>query len=177
MRKIRFIGICLLLLIGLVAALAITRPPSWRAVLYEELFDACRDASIARARMWLFLGASPDGESDYGAAGSGRIGLEFSPPIAAALYCKDTRLLSLLLSKGASPNLGWSDAGPLSTAVNEHNLDAVKILLDAGANPRYSDSWTAVDQAKSLKFHDLVPVIEPYLKKFQAQQAVDGNPH
>jgi ankyrin repeat protein len=178
MRKVRVIGICLLLLIGLVAALAITRPPSWRAILYEELFDACRDASTARARIWLLLGASPDGESDYEAAGSGRIGLEFSPPIAAALYCNDTRLLSLLLTKGASPNLGWSDSGPLSTAVHEHNLDAVKILLHAGANPRYSDRWTAVDQAKSLKFFDLVPVIEPYLKKYEeAQQDVHGNTH
>jgi ankyrin repeat protein len=124
------------------------------------------------------LGASPDGDSDYDAAGSGSIGLEFSPPIAAALYCKDTQLLSLLLSKGASPNLGWSDSGPLSTAVHEHNLDAVKILLDAGASPRYSNRWTAVDQAKSLKFHDLVPVIEPYLKKYEeAQQDVHGNTH
>ena len=175
MRKVRVIGICLLVIIGLVAVLAITRPPSWRAILYEELFDACRDASTSRARMWLLLGASPDGESDYEAAGSGRIGLEFSPPIAAALYCKDTRLVSLLLSKGASPNLGWSDADPLSTAVNEHNLDAVKILLKAGANPRYSDRWTAVDQAKSLKFYDLIPEIEPYLKKPQAQQAGRGD--
>lgn len=171
MRRLRVIGICLLLPTGLVAMLAITRPPSWRAMLYEELFDACRDGDMTRTRMWLLLGADPNGESDYDVAGSGRIGLEFTAPISPALYCKDTGVLRLLLSKGASPNLDDS----LAIAVNEHNLDAVKILLDAGANPRYSDRWTAVDQARSLNFHDLVAVIEPYLKKSQAPPNAPSN--
>jgi hypothetical protein len=60
------------------------------------------------------------------------------------------------------------------SAIHGHKVEAVRILLDAGANPRYSDRWTAVDQARSLRFDELIPVIEPYLKK---SQAVQGNTH
>jgi hypothetical protein len=166
MKKLRALGIGLMLLVMVVAATAIIRPPFWRNILYEGMFDACRDESITRAQIWMFLGASPDGASDYD-AGRGYNGFEFGSHVNTVAYDKDCQILALLLAKGASPNLD----SPLATAIHEHNEDAVKILLDAGANPRYSDRWTAVDQAQSLKFHDLIPMIEPYLKKSQAQQA------
>lgn len=165
MRKLRIIGIGLLLLSLLVAAVAILRPPFWRNILYEEMFDACRDKSIPRARIWMFLGASPDGASDYD-AGRGYNGFEFSCHVHTVVDDEDTRLLRLLLARGASPDLPLGDGTtPLVSAIHDHKIEAVKILLDAGANPHYSDRWTAVDQARSLKFEDLIPVIEPYLKK------------
>jgi hypothetical protein len=178
MRKLRTIGIIALLIVLLVTWLAVTRPPSWRAILYNEMFDACRDESILRARIWMFLGASPDGASDYEVAGGGRVGFEFSSHVHTVVHDRDTRLLRLLLSRGASPDLALGDGTtPLSMAIHNHKAEAVKILLAAGASPRYSDRWTAIDQARSLKFDDLVPVIEPYLEKNQAQQvgASDGD--
>lgn len=168
----RWIGIGALVLGLLVTVLAITRPPSWRAILYDEMFDACRDDSFLRARMWMFLGASPDGASDYEAAGSGRIGSEFGSHVHVVVYNKGTRLLRLLISRGANPDLQLGDgATPLSMAVHEHRVEVVKVLLEAGANPRYTDDWTAADQAGSLNFHDLVPVIEPYLEGKKTRQA------
>lgn len=109
------------------------------------------------------MGASPDGASDYEA---GSPVLEFSSHVHTAIDDKDTRLLRLLLEKGASPNLELGDGTtPLCIAINDHNIEATKILLEAGANPRYSDHWTTIDQAKSLHFQDLIPIIEPYLGK------------
>lgn len=126
----------------------------------------------------MFLGASADGASDYDAAArvSRLIGSEFSSHVHTVVDDRDTRLLRLLLARGASPDLALGDGTtPLVSAIHDHKTEAVKILLDAGANPLYSDRWTAADQAKSLKFYDLIPVIEPYLKESQAQQAVRGN--
>lgn len=165
MRKIRAIAYILLVSLVLLTGVAIIRPPSWRASLYDGMFDACRNGSVARARIWMFLGASPDGESDYD-AGRPYNGLEFTSLVHAVVDDKDCRLLRLLLAKGASPNLELGEGTtPLVLAVDDHNTEAVKILLDAGANPRYSDHWTAVDQARVLKFPDLIPIIQPYLKK------------
>ena len=177
MRKLRTIGLVFLSVVLLVAILAVTRPPTWRAILYEGMFDACRDGSVTRARIWMFLGASPDGAADYDAGGSGRIGLEFSSHVHAVIDDNDTRLLRLLLARGASPDLALGDGTtPLVIAIHEHKIDAVRILLDSGAKPRYSDRWTAVDQARSLKYDDLVPIIDPYLKIDQAQQgSSDGD--
>lgn len=174
MRKLRAIGIGSVLLLALIAVLAIVRPPLWRNILYEGMFDACRDESISRARLWLFLGASPDGASDY-EAGRGHNGFEFSCHVHTVVDDGDTRLLRLLLARGASPDLPLGDGTtPLVSAIHDHKVEAVKILLDAGANPRYSDRWTAVDQARSLNFDDLIPVIEPYLKNYQAQAVRDN---
>lgn len=177
MRKLRAIGIVALLLGLLATVLAITRPPSWRAILYEGMHEACSNGSLSRARMWMFLGASPDGASDYEAAGGG-VGFEFGSHVHCAVYDKNTRLLRLLIARGAAPDLQLGDGmTPLSMAVNEHKAEAVKILLEAGANPRYSDRWTAVDQARSLKFHDLIPLIEPYLEGREPRQVrVSGGP-
>ena len=46
--------------------------------------------------------------------------------------------IELLLKHGADPNLTWPEQNdtPLSVAVREKNVEAVKLLLDAGANPQ-----------------------------------------
>ena len=46
-------------------------------------------------------------------------------------------------------------------AIHDHNSDVVKLLLEAGANPNYSNGG-AVEHAKRLDFHDLVPIIQPH---------------
>jgi ankyrin repeat protein len=70
------------------------------------------------------------------------------PPLIAALSCSQPSagaparpevidILGLLLSFGADPNQrGINDYTPLHMAVAERNAAAVKLLLEAGANPR-----------------------------------------
>lgn len=158
----RILGVSIFLLSMYFTVAAISRPPEWRSILYEEMFDACRDDSLVRARLWLLLGASPDGASDYAA---GPHGTEFGSHVDVAVIHRNDRLLRLLLEKGASPDLVSGDGGTaLSLAINEHNPEAVKLLLAAGADPRCYNEGTAFDHAKRLKFDDLVPIIRPYLR-------------
>lgn len=78
---------------------------------------------------------------------------------------RNDRLLRLLLEKGASPDLESGEGGTaLSSAIHDHNTEAVKLLLAAGANPRCYNEGTAVDHAKRLRFDDLIPIIRPYLR-------------
>jgi uncharacterized protein len=70
------------------------------------------------------------------------------PPLIAALSCSRPQpgapgrpdvvgILTLLLSFGADPNQrGLNDYTPLHMAVSERNLPAVRLLLEAGADPR-----------------------------------------
>jgi uncharacterized protein len=70
------------------------------------------------------------------------------PPLIAALCCGRPKpgaparpdvaeILLLLLAFGADPNQrGINDYTPLHMAVDERNLPAVRLLLDAGADPR-----------------------------------------
>jgi len=70
------------------------------------------------------------------------------PPLLAALSCSRSQpgspgradvadIIELLLSFGADPNQrGINDYTPLHMAVSERKLPAVKLLLDAGADPR-----------------------------------------
>ena len=165
MSKRRILAGSLLAFALLVGLAVLSRFSPGRAALYDGMFDACRDDSLVGARIWLLLGASPDGASDY-EAGAGHNGFEFSSHVHTAVTHADCGLLRFLLSRGASPNLQLGDGTtPLSMAVDEHKVEATRMLLAAGANPRYSDQWTAVDQAQSLKFTDLIPIIQPYLDK------------
>ncbi|MCW1926500.1 ankyrin repeat domain-containing protein [Luteolibacter arcticus] len=152
----RFLGAAMGLLVAYFTVMAIRRPPEWRSILYEEMFDACRDDSMVRARIWLLLGASPDGASDYN---SGPHGTEFSSHVHTAATRKNCRLLRFLLDKGASPNLEWGDGStPMTFAIHERNGPAVKLLLAAGADPQL-----AMRHAKNLKADELVPIILPFL--------------
>jgi len=154
----RGILVTLLLLLANLVAVSYFRPPEWRGILYEEMFDACRDNSLARARLWLLLGASPDGASDYEAAPKW---MEFGSHVDLAAMHKDCRLLRLLLEKGADPSLGCGDGStPMTSAINEHNSCAVKLLLEAGA-----DTQQAMVHAKNLKADELVSIIRPYLRE------------
>jgi ankyrin repeat protein len=152
--------------IALILASAIViRPSIVRAFLYEAMFDAVRDNQPKLVRLLLLLGADPDGASDY-AASSSYQGLEFSSHIHTAVMHRDCAVLNILL--GARPNLNIAiadGATPLSCAIHDHNRQAVKALLDAGANAHYNSTWTAAHQARSLGFDDLLPVIEPHLRK------------
>jgi hypothetical protein len=160
-RRIRFrggkaIAVSILLLLAHLAAVSFLRPPEWRGILYEEMFDACRDDSLVRARLWLLLGASPDGASDYAA---GPHGTEFTSHVDVAATHQNCRLLRLLLDRGAAPNLELGDGSTaMTSAIHEHNAGAVKLLLAAGADPR-----RAMRHAKNVKADDLVSIIRPYL--------------
>jgi hypothetical protein len=105
-------------------------------------------------RTLLEIGANPNAPSDDG-----------FPPLIAALSCsRDVpgssrrtdvdAIVRLLLSCGADPNQrGINDYTPLHMAVAERNAEAVRILLDGGADPelrtRIDDCVTPLDIAKA----------------------------
>jgi hypothetical protein len=88
-------------------------------------------------RVLLEIGADPNPDDPAG-----------FPPLIAALTCSRSlqgaparsdvaELLALLISFGADPNQrGINDYTPLHMAVAERNLPAVRLLLEAGADPR-----------------------------------------
>jgi len=168
MKKFRKLKIGLFLLFLLIVTIPISRPSFWRAALYLNMFDACGEGNIQWVKIWLFLGASPDGWSDYKAA-SGYIYPEFTSHVSTVVLKKNSQLLELLLAKGASPNLREGDGTlPLQFAIDDHKADAVRMLLNAGANLNIHVNpgpESALEYAKYLKFDDLIPVIEPFLKK------------
>ncbi|WP_052573907.1 ankyrin repeat domain-containing protein [Haloferula sp. BvORR071] len=150
-------GVLLFLFLAILVMTAISRPPEWREATERELTDACDGDHMLRARFWLLMGANPDGESDL------------TPPLCVAAYHHSHRVLRLLLEKGANPNkMAEPEGTPLSDAVNSRNPEAIKLLLAAGADPRYSSTWTAADQAKRLHYDELIPLIRPYLSEPEA---------
>jgi ankyrin repeat protein len=80
------------------------------------------------------------------------------PPLIAALSCTNPQggspgrpdvleILRLLLEFGADPNQrGINDYTSLHMAVAERNADAVKVLLEAGADP---DLATTIDECET----------------------------
>jgi ankyrin repeat protein len=91
---------------------------------------------FAFVRTLLELGADPNPQDHAG-----------FPPLIAALSCSRSRegarartdvleIVSLLLEFGADPNQrGINDYTPLHMAVAERNVEAVRILIAAGADP------------------------------------------
>jgi len=97
------------------------------------------------------------------------------PPLIAALSCSrshpgaparsDTlEIMKLLLDFGADPNQrGLNDYTPLHMAVSERNVGAVRLLLDAGANPRLrtriDDCETAAESARRAGLNEFVELL------------------
>ncbi len=162
MRNWMMFGGPALLFVVILGWHAVVKPRDWRTLLYEQTFDACRDGDVVRVRVWLWLGASPDGWADYD---GGEPCTEFASHVEAATARGNHRVLQLLLEKGADPNMGADDTTPLGTAINDHNAEAVRILLAHGADPRfgYGEGDDAAAHAMRMKFPDLAPLIQPYL--------------
>jgi ankyrin repeat protein len=102
---------------------------------------------LAFIRTLLEIGADPNSPEHAG-----------FPPLIAALTCMRAApgataradaldILRLLLAFGADPNQrGINDYTPLHMAVAEGSLPAVRLLLDAGADPRLS---TRIDDCET----------------------------
>jgi len=115
-------------------------------------------------RALLQIGADPDPQD--------HIGL---PPLIAALSCGRAQpgaparadvleIIKLLLSFGADPDQrGVNDYTALHMAAGEENLDAVRILLEAGANPllrtRIDDCETPRELAEAAGLHDIARLL------------------
>jgi ankyrin repeat protein len=92
------------------------------------------------------------------------------PPLHAALSCSHSHpgspgrrdvleIVKLLLASGADPNQrGINDWTPLHSAVAYRNLDAIRILVDAGADPhlrtRIDDCFSPREAAEAARLSD-----------------------
>ena len=128
---------------------------------------------VAFIRELLELGAEPNPEDHTG-----------FPPLIAALSCsrphpgspgrKDTiEVLALLLTFGADPNQrGLNDYTALHMAVGERHTEAVRLLLESGADPsvrtRIDECETPLEMAEKAGLQDLVTLLS---------QALGGRPH
>lgn len=115
-------------------------------------------------RTLLELGADPDPADHAG-----------FPPLIAALSCSRshsgnparnevTAIISLLLSHGADPDQrGLNDYTPLHMAVQERNLAAIKLLLEAGADPklrtRIDDCETPREMAEQANLREIADAL------------------
>ena len=115
-------------------------------------------------RTLLEIGADPNAPVDDG-----------FPPLIAALCCtRETPganrrtdvsdIIHLLIAFGVDPNQrGINDYTPLHMAVAERNADAIRILLDAGANPELRtriDSYeTPLEMADGAGLKDIAAML------------------
>lgn len=122
---------------------------------------------IAFIRTLLDLGADPNPTDHIG-----------FPPLIAALSCSRSQqgsparpdvpeIITMLLEFGADPNgRGINDYTPLHMAVAERNVRAVKILLDAGADPglrtRIDDYETALEMAEEIGNKEIVALFTEF---------------
>ena len=154
------------LLIGvlLIPPIAFWAAPCYKSYLYDVMSQACSDNNFPRVQHLFWLGADPLGAGDCNTSLMSQPH-EFTSHVMVATSHPDCRILRYLLSKGAAPDMSEGDGTtPLAMAVNNHNVEAVKLLLAAGANPNYKTNWTAADQAKALGFSDIVDIVKPYLR-------------
>jgi ankyrin repeat protein len=119
---------------------------------------------LAFIRSLLEIGANPNPDSPTG-----------FPPMIAALSCSRSQpgsparsdvleILTLLLEFGADPNQrGINDYTPLHMAVAERNARAVRLLLDAGADPqlrtRIDDCETPREMAVTAGLGEIAAVL------------------
>ena len=100
------------------------------------------------------------------------------PPLIAALSCSQPQsgspgrqdvveIIKLLLSFGAGPDQrGINDYTPLHMAVSERNLQALTILLEAGADPRLQtridDYETPREMAERANLREMAALLAQY---------------
>jgi ankyrin repeat protein len=122
---------------------------------------------LAFIRTLLEIGADPNPTNHAG-----------FPPLMASLSCSRSQpgsaarsdvinIILLLLSFGADPNQrGINDYKPLHMAVSERNQIAVKVLLEAGADPflrtRIDDCETPRTMAINADLYDIAEVLAAY---------------
>ncbi len=106
------------------------------------------------------------------------------PPLIAALSSLRSRpgsparadaldVLALLLAAGADPNQrGLNDWTPLHMAVAERSVESVRLLLDAGADPRLrtriDDCVTPCEAAEAAGLADLAALLRQAEARFAA---------
>jgi ankyrin repeat protein len=128
------------------------------------LIYAIYHSPIAFIRTLLEIGADPNAPVDDG-----------FPPLIAALSCSRTQpgsparpdvadIIALLLSFGTDPDQrGLNDYTPLHMAVAEQNVGAVKLLLDAGADPalrtRIDDCETPLEMATQAGLDEIARLL------------------
>jgi ankyrin repeat protein len=124
-------------------------------------------------RALLEMGADPNPENHAG-----------FPPLIAALSCSRSApgapgrpdvadIVKLLLSFGADPNQrGINDYTPLHMAVGERNLAALRLLLEAGADPRLQtridDCETPREIAEKAGLRDIADLLAALEARFEA---------
>jgi ankyrin repeat protein len=124
------------------------------------LLLALKNKQVRAARQLLNAGANPNvksgGVTVFGQAASLgdaalvrqllKLGLDpnlsickrADPPLASALFARQSEVVRVLLSAGANPNLrSRSGAAPLELAIKNGLVDSVQVLLHRGANPNH----------------------------------------
>ncbi len=135
-------------------------PPAFGSCLEYAIYHSPLDF----IRAPLEIGADPNPESQSG-----------FPPLIAALSCSRSQpessawedvleILKLLLSYGADPNQhGVNVFTPLHMAVSKRNLEAVALLLEAGADPRLrtriDDCETPGEMAEKAGLKDIAALL------------------
>lgn len=127
---------------------------------------------LAFIRTLLEIGANPNPTDHSG-----------FPPLIAALSCSHSQpgspgrrdvldVIQLLLAFGANPDQrGLNDYTPLHMAVSERNLPALRLLLEAGADPRLrtriDDYETPYEMAAQARLFEIAQVLAEYERRFE----------
>ena len=107
-----------------------------RGALYWLLGQACWTGDEVGVRMLLNAGADIDGVSDYKLLAETGFGIEPSWPLNHAAAAGHTKIVKLLLEKGAKVDNREGDGGSytaLTFAVSGGHEEVVKMLVEAGA--------------------------------------------
>jgi ankyrin repeat protein len=89
-------------------------------------------------------------------------------PIHLAAMIKEMGYLPVLLEAGVDPNSRSTDDAttPLIHAVRVQNIEGVRLLLQAGANPKLYDAHgkSALSYARENRYDDIIEMLEQALK-------------
>ncbi len=96
-----------------------------------------------------------------------QFGTDDGTSVHSAVESRNNELVAYLLDKGVSPNQPfWYSTGdnkmPLVTAIRCSNIEAVKMLLDAGADPKAKDTGCnkdAFEMAKSAGNQQIIDIL------------------